>query len=115
MGSRSASRPPAPEPFWHLVYRYWFWGWLFRDVNSGDLVRRAAAWQHNLRQRMHLPVYMRRWCASMAALALLAYGLETLVGAQCTAACFYVGAVLALCVQVFAGVAWLFLRPRATF
>src|SRR5690242_3331676 len=23
------------EPLWSLLYRYWFWGWLFRDVNEG--------------------------------------------------------------------------------
>jgi hypothetical protein len=55
----------ACEPLWHVLYRYWFWGWLFLDVNTGDLLRRAAAWRHNVRQRVHLPVYMRRWLVAL--------------------------------------------------
>ena len=61
----SIAGTPA-EPLWQLCYRYWFWGWLFCDVNQGDLLRRTAAWRHNLGQRMHLPVYMRRWLALLA-------------------------------------------------
>ena len=61
------------EPLWHLLYRYWFWGWLFHDVNRGDLLRRAAAWRHNVAQRVHLPVYMRRWSACLVATFAIAY------------------------------------------
>jgi hypothetical protein len=43
------------------MYRYWFYGWLFRDVNRGSLYERAAARRHN-RSRSHwLPTYLRRW------------------------------------------------------
>jgi len=101
----------AVEPLWHLMYRYWFWGWLFVDVNRGDLMRRAAAWRHNVAQRVHLPVYMRRWCACMLATAAVAVGIEAL-DARGVAAVFYVGAILSLIVEVLAGVAWVFLRER---
>ena len=100
------------EPLWQLVYRYWFWDWLFHDVNQRDLYRRAAAWQHNLRQRMHLPVYMRRWLACMLATAALASLLELGLAAPVPAAFFYVWAILCATIEVFAGVAWLFLRDQ---
>lgn len=63
---RSASPLPATacEPLWHMVYRDWFWGGLFVDVNTGDLLRRAAACRHNVALRVYLPVYMRRFLGS---------------------------------------------------
>ena len=110
----SAPPPTAalvPEPLWHLVYRYFFWGWLFVDVNTGDLLRRAAAWRHNMAQRVHLPVYMRRWCACLVATFAVAAVIEA-CDARVTAAIFYVVAVLSAVVEVFAGIAWVFLRQR---
>ena len=108
--------PPAAgvagEPLWHLVYRYWFWGWLFLDVNTGDLLRRAAAWRHNVRQRAHLPVYMRRWLVALVLTGAVAVAVETLPGARVVAAVLYTGAVLCSVVQVTAGIAWAFLRER---
>jgi hypothetical protein len=98
------------EPLWQLLYRYWFWGWLFRDASQGDLMRRAAAWRHNLGQRMHLPVYMRRWLACLVATAAVACLLELRLAAPVPAALFYVGAILCATIEVVAGVAWLFLR-----
>ena len=108
--------PPTPasrdaEPFWHLLYRYFFWGWLFMDVNRGDLMRRAAAWRHNVAQRVHLPVYMRRWCACLVATFAVAVVIEAF-DARAMAAMFYVVAVLSAVVELLAGVAWLFLRAR---
>ena len=108
------SAPPLPtkmafEPLWHLLYRYWFWGWLFADASTGDLLRRAAAWRHNVAQRVHLPVYMRRWCANLVATALVAVGIEAL-DARALAAVFYSVAVLSAIVELNAGIAWVFLR-----
>jgi len=100
------------EPLWHLLYRYWFWGWLFLDVNTGDLLRRAAAWRHNVQQRVHLPAYMLRWCVALVVTGTVAVAIETLSEARLAAAVFYTGAVLCSVVQVIAGIAWAFLRPR---
>ena len=102
----------AHEPLWQLVYRYWFWGWLFRDTNQGDLMRRAAAWRHNLGQRIHLPVYMRRWLVLLGATFAVALVIEVALDARTFAAVFYVGSVLSAVVEVIASVAWLFLRAR---
>ena len=107
--------PPASsvdcEPLWHLVYRYWFWDWLFADASGGDLMRRAAAWRHNLAQRVHLPIYMRRWSACLVVTFAVAAAIEAF-DARALAACFYVAAILAAVVEVNAGVAWVFLRDR---
>ncbi len=48
-------------PFRHLLYRYWFYGWLFRDVNVGNLFERRVAWRHNQACARWLPVYLKRW------------------------------------------------------
>lgn len=98
------------EPLTQLLYRYWFWGWLFRDVNQGDLLRRAAAWQHNLRQRSYLPVYMRRWLAGLVSTGSSAFMLELVVAWPLPAAILYVSATGCIVVEVIAAVAWLFLR-----
>jgi hypothetical protein len=107
----SLNGTPA-EPLWQLLYRYWFWGWLFRDASQGDLLRRAAAWRHNVAQRMHLPVYMRRWLALVALSFVAALCLEVAVGDRAFAALFYVASVLAVVVETVAGVAYVFLRAR---
>jgi hypothetical protein len=99
------------EPLWHLLYRYWFWGWLFHDVNRGDLLRRAAAWRHNVAQRVHLPVYMRRWSACLVATFAIAAVIEAF-DARATAAVFYCAAILAAVIEVNAGMAWVFLKDR---
>ena len=49
------------EAFHLLVYRYLFFDWLFRDVNRGSSLERAAAWRFNREMRRHLPIYLRRW------------------------------------------------------
>jgi hypothetical protein len=47
--------------FYLLVYRYFFFDWLFRDVNRGSFLERAAAWRFNREMGRYLPVYLRRW------------------------------------------------------
>jgi len=49
-------------PFSRLLYRFLFFGWLFRDVNaSRNKLERHAAYQHNRKMSRYLPVYLRRW------------------------------------------------------
>jgi len=57
-------RPKSPlssESLGVLLYRYFFFEWLFRDVNRGSALERAEAWRFNRRIRRYLPVYLRRW------------------------------------------------------
>lgn len=48
-------------PLRTLLYRYFFFGWLFKDVGSDDLFERAAAERHNREQARWLPTYIVRW------------------------------------------------------
>jgi hypothetical protein len=47
--------------FSRLLYRYFFFEWLFRDVNRGTLLERASAMRFNREMGRYLPVYLRRW------------------------------------------------------
>ena len=90
-----------------LLYRYFFFGWLFRDVNRGSALERAAAWRHNQAQAHWLGTYMRRWFAC----GLLLYGIGNLVelaaGATLLSAIFYVPSVMAVPINAVIGGAWL--------
>jgi hypothetical protein len=61
-------------PFRTLLYRYFFFGWLFRDASAGSFLERAAALQFNRERRIYLPIYLRRWLG----LVVLSYALGTL-------------------------------------
>ena len=100
------------EPLWSLLYRYWFWGWLFRDVNEGDLVRCASAWRHNVALRSCLRTYMWRWLGCTIATACVAQGVEAATPAAIYPAIFYTSSVLAIIVFGIAVTVWMFLaRP----
>lgn len=47
--------------FSQLLYRYWFYGWMFRDAHRGSVLERAAARRHNLSRSRWLPRYLKRW------------------------------------------------------
>jgi len=91
-----------------LLYRYFFFGWLFRDVNQDDLFARAAAWRHNKLQARWLPLYMRRYLISGA----LLFGIGWLIehASPLLSACFYVPSVMAVPMAAVAAVAWIGFR-----
>lgn len=105
------SRSPG-EPLWHLCYRYWFWGWLFIDVTQGDRLRRTAAWKHNVRQRVHLTVYMRRWGVCVVAMLALGHALNLAASPAMITAAFFVTAAIAVVIVFVAVVAWTLLAVR---
>ena len=53
--------PPADPAFGRLLYRYFFFAWLFKDAGRGGLLERADAWRHNVEQSRWLPTYLRRY------------------------------------------------------
>jgi hypothetical protein len=93
-----------------LLYRYLFFGWLFRDVNRGSRFERAAAWRHNQAQARWLPTYMRRWLVigigAYAAGALV----ELVLGMPIASALFYVPSALAVPINALAVVVWVGLK-----
>lgn len=101
----------GPDESLHsLLYRYWFWEWLFMDMTRArDVYQRAAAWRHNVAQRRHLPTYMRRWLVVTAANIGVAAVLEKALAAMLSAAFFYTNGCIAVCVLFVTFVGWVFL------
>ena len=93
-----------------LLYRYFFFGWLFRDVNRGSRFERAAAWRHNQAQARWLPTYMRRWLV----FGVLAYAggafVELVIGAPAISALLYVPGALSVPVNAITVVVWIGLK-----
>ena len=97
-----------------LLYRYFFFDWMFRDVSCGSLFERAAAWRHN-RSRAHwLVTYLWRWI--WCGVLLLAAGsfLEIVLGATVLSALFYVPGAISVPMDALIAVAWLGLKMRPT-
>jgi hypothetical protein len=96
--------------FHTLLYRYFFFSWLFRDVSHGSPLERAAAWRHNQAQAHWLLTYMRRWLFC----GVLFYGfggfVELVLGAPVASALFYVPSALSLPVNAVLAAAWLGLK-----
>ncbi len=89
-----------------LLYRYLFFGWLFRDVNRGSRLERALAWRHNCAQARWLPTYMRRWLV----LGMLLYGAGAFVdgvfGATLASCLLYLPGALSVPVNAVIVTAW---------
>jgi hypothetical protein len=100
-------------PFRTLLYRYFFFGWLFKEVNaSGDLFERAAVLRHNRRMASWLPVYMLRWLWW----GLMFYGIagvaELVFEAPDGARLLYAASAICLSFSVPVVIAWVHLTQR---
>ena len=93
-----------------LLYRYFLFSWLFKDVTRGNLLERAAAWRHNQAQAHWLPTYMRRWMWSGALLYGLGSVAELMLNAPALSAFFYVPGALSLPINAVIGAVWLGLK-----
>jgi hypothetical protein len=93
-----------------LLYRYFFFGWLFKDASRGNLLERAAAWRHNKERAHWLLTYMRRWLWC----GLVLYGLgglvELVLNAPMLSAFFYVPSALSVPVNAVIAAVWLGLK-----
>ncbi|MES2128226.1 MAG: hypothetical protein V4463_13220 [Pseudomonadota bacterium] len=97
----------ASIPFRTLLYRYMFFGWLFRDVNlTRDVFERHAALQHNKSMSRFLPTYLRRWTF----LATFDFGigclLERTLQATMLSATFFTGTCVLLAGSAVIAAAW---------
>lgn len=93
-----------------LLYRYFFFGWLFRDASRGTLLERAAAWRHNRSQARWLPTYMRRWLCCGTLLCLTGLLLERVFAAPLLSSVFYITGLLSVPGNAVMMVAWIGLR-----
>jgi polyferredoxin len=93
-----------------LLYRYFFFGWLFKDTSCGNVLERAAAWRYNKERSHWLLTYMRRWLWC----TLLFYGLgglvELMLNSPGLSAFFYVPSAISVSVNAVIGAAWLGLK-----
>lgn len=93
-----------------LLYRYFFFGWLFRDACRGNQLERRAAWRHNQAQAHWLLTYLKRWlvvdCSALAVGSLSAL----LFQGHWISIPFYVLFSVAIPVSSVIVVAWLGLR-----
>ena len=89
-----------------LLYRYFFFGGLFKAASRGNLFERAAAWRYNRQQARWLPTYMRRglWCG----LVLYGFGglVELVLDSPTLSALFYVPSALSVPVNAVIVAAW---------
>jgi hypothetical protein len=101
---------PGPIPLSTLLYRYFFYGWLFRNVRRGTPWERAQAWRHNREQSRWLPTYICRW--AVAGTLLLAMAALVDMGLECPtlAVFFYVFSALAVPINAVTAVCWGCLR-----
>jgi hypothetical protein len=100
-----------PLPFRVLLYRYFFFDWMFKEID-GDLFQRAAALRHNQRQALWMPTYMWRWTVTAALLYGAGELLEVLLEAtDCGFAC-YLASGACVSAVVAAATVWLGLRRR---
>lgn len=93
-----------------LLYRYFFFDWMFADASRGDLIARTAAWRFNQARAHWLLTYMRRWLWCGVLLYGLGGAVEVLMRAPVLSACFYVPGALSVPVNIVIGVIWLGLK-----
>ena len=89
-----------------LLYRYWFYGWLFRDAGRGTVWQRAAAWRHNREQARWLPTYMKRWGVLGLMFFAVAWVVEVALACPALSAVFYVSSLLAVPFNAVTALCW---------
>jgi hypothetical protein len=96
--------------FCTLLYRYFFFGWLFKDVGQGDVFERAAAVRHNREQARWLPTYLMRWLWWGLAFYALGSLAELLLNAVTLSMLLYATGALSVPISVAIAAAWIGLR-----
>lgn len=98
-----------PMPFRTLLYRYFFFAWLFRDAHVRDLLERAAALRHNQAMARWLPTYMKRWAVVGVAGWAIGSAVEWALGAPLSLL-FFLPSVMSVPINSVIIVAWIGLK-----
>jgi hypothetical protein len=93
-----------------VLYRYFLYGWLFRDACAGGILQRTQAWRHNREQSRWLPTYMRRWFVLGVLLFAIASFIESVLLSPNLSAFFYVPSAMAVPFNVVTAICWWFLH-----
>jgi di/tricarboxylate transporter len=95
------------------VYRYFFYGWLFRDAQRGSPLERAAALRHNRERARWLPTYLRRWLVMGLLLGGFEAWSERAYGSPLVSATLAVAMVGVIVFLVVTALCWTVLRRPA--
>ena len=93
-----------------LLYRYFFFGWLYKDVRIGDVFERAAALRYNREHAHWLLTYLHRWTWFGVALFWLGVVVEQMLEAPGLSMMFYVPGALSVSMNAVIAAAWLGLK-----
>ena len=97
-------------PFRTLLYRYFFFTWLYRDVNRGNVIERAAALRWNKEHAHWLLTYLRRWLCCGAIFYAIGGVVEWGLQSPGLSVMFYIPSALSVPVQAVIGAAWIGLK-----
>lgn len=108
-------RPFLPsDSFFSLLYRFFFFDWLFADLTKAtNLIERHAAWKHNQEMRKYLPTYLRRWGVVSTAAFMTGCMCESVWQANLAASCCFTGFSVTVAVMAVIVAAWLLLAKPA--
>ena len=93
------------------IYRYFFYGWMFRDAFEGSDLERAAAVRHNVVVSRWLPTYMFRWLVGGLIVMMFEMLAERLYGDSLLSAVLTLMLIFVVLYQMITGICWAFLRP----
>jgi hypothetical protein len=94
------------------LYRYLFYGWLFRDADRGTRLEQASALRHNRAQAKWLPIYLLRWAVGGAVLLTLEVVLEHVLGSPVLSAALATAVVFSVMYLLVTTICWAFLHGR---
>lgn len=92
------------------IGRYFFYGWLFRDADSGSGLERASALRHNREQARWLPIYMLRWIVAGAVMLAVERLCEHLWSMPVLSAALTVALIGVVLFLLVTAVCWAFLQ-----
>jgi hypothetical protein len=93
-----------------LLYRYFFFDWLFRDASRGTLQERESALRTNRQLRHYLLVYLRRWLGLVVCTCALGASFEKELSLNYTATVFYCLSSISLVASTMIARLWLGLK-----
>jgi hypothetical protein len=105
-----SERSLAAEPFRGLLYRYFFFDWLFRDASRGSLLERASALRFNRQRSHYLPVYLRRWIGVVVCSCAVGASFEKALSMDYAASAFYCLTCISIVVATMIVRLWLGLK-----
>ena len=96
-----------------LLYRYFFFDWLFDDMSRRmTLLERRASWLHNVEMRKHLPTYMRRWLVIGGIFTLFGLFFETVIQSPTAAGFCLTCSSITVPINIVIVVVWVFLSKN---